>query len=294
MPPSTAYGCVARQASAAVPSTTMFSAPSDSPRRRSASAFASSSVATERKTCFQRRSGARPSPSSRSATASASRVRGEVDADLPLRAALGRLARLALLERRVLRRLLLRRERQRLVGVLPGLLDRMPLRDQDDAVQIVVLEHLGDHGGGRLGLRAVRGVDEDVLALRRHRQPAVEVVMELARDLALVHPLQQMACADLALQLRVDPPVVTHAARVSRSDRGATRRRWYAGPDVLWRHRWSVGRDLRPGGVPVSCWWHEAGRRRGSGASERRRGPQNFRSRVLASMASRCARSSAG
>ena len=70
-PPSTAYGCVARHASAAVPSTMMFSAPRSSPFSRSARSFASSSVATEMKTCFQRRSGARPSDSSRSATASA-------------------------------------------------------------------------------------------------------------------------------------------------------------------------------------------------------------------------------
>ena len=37
--------------------------------------------------------------------------------------------------------------------------------------------------------------------------------------------------------------------------------------------RRSVVRDLRFGGVPVSCWWHEAGRRRGSGAGDRRRTP---------------------
>ena len=89
----------------------------------------------------------------------------------------------------------------------------MPLRDRHDAVQVVRGQHLGDRGGGRLGLRAVGRVDEHVRPLGRDGQPPVQVILDLVRDLALVHPLQKMARADLVLELGMDPPVVTHAPK---------------------------------------------------------------------------------
>ena len=212
-PPSTAYGCVARHASAAVPSTMMFSAPRSSALQPGGE-FVRVVLGGDRDEdvlpAAQRREAL-----GLQAVRDVERllVGLQVDAHLPLRAALGGLARLALLARRVLGRLLLRGERQRLVRVLPGLLDRVPLGDRHDAVQVVRRQHLGDRGGGRLGLRAVGRVDEHVRPVGRDGQPPAELILDLVRDLALVHPLQKMARADLVLELGMDPPVVTHVPK---------------------------------------------------------------------------------